>query len=208
MYVKVFRGGSTATVGFGSLITTFLPGEIQTVPNACDAVSQATLSQYLPGGQPEIAAPPLNGGADSQCTWTLDSVPNYRVIEADISAFSPSGLASGDGSATNAAIDAYADDLQELQDPSSNSGQPKAVITNISGLGNVAFGATQVFNVAGTTTDKATVIARYHNVIVTAVVNGTEHAVTSKGTYGPVSMSALAAAAQQVASEAVAKLGH
>jgi hypothetical protein len=208
LYVKVYRGGNPASVGFGSLITTFLPGEIQKVPNACDAVSNATLSQYLPGGQPEIAAPPLNGGADSQCTWTLDSVPNYRVIEVDISAFSPSGLASGDGSATWAAIDAYTNDQQVMQNPSSGSGQPKAVITTIPGLGTYAFGATQVFNVNGATTDKATVIVRYHNVIVTAVVNGTEHAVTSKGTYGPVSMSTLAAAARQVASEAVAQLTH
>ncbi|MCW2932246.1 MAG: hypothetical protein JWM19_3208 [Actinomycetia bacterium] len=208
LYLKVFRGGNHPTVGFGALITTFQAGELPTVPNACDTVSQATLTQYLPSGQPEIAAPPLNGGADSQCTWTLDNVPNYRVIEVDISALSPSGLARGNGSATNAAIDAEANDLQLLQDPPKGSGQPKATITTISSLGNYAFGATQVFNVAGTTTDKATVIVRYHNVILTTVVNGTEHAVTSKGTYGPVSMSTLAAAAQQVASEAAAKLGH
>ena len=208
LYLKVFRGSNAPTVGFGSLITTFLPGEIQQVPNACGAVSQATLDQYLPSGQPEIVAPPLNGGADSQCTWTLDDVPNYRVIEVDISAFSPSGLAGGNGSATNAAIEAEANDLQVLQDPTKGSGQPVATISTLSGLGNYAFGATQVFNVSGTTTDKATVIVRYHNVIITAVVNGTEHAVTKKGTYGPVSMSTLAAAAQQVASEAVAKVTH
>jgi len=39
-----------------------LPGEIQEVPDACKAVSPATLSQYLPGGQPAVAFPPLNGG--------------------------------------------------------------------------------------------------------------------------------------------------
>jgi hypothetical protein len=208
LYAKVFRSSNHPTVGFGALVTTFQAGEIQQVPNACDAVSKATLDQYLPSGQPEIAAPPLNGGADSACTWTLDNVPNYRVIEVDISAFPPSALAGGNGSATSAAIEAEANDLQLLQDPPKGNGQPKAVITTLSGLGSYAFGATQVFNVSGATTDKATVIVRYHNVIVTTVVNGTEHAVTSKGTYGPVSMSTLAAAAQQVASEAAAKLGH
>jgi hypothetical protein len=203
----LFGGNSgSSTVGFGSLVTTFLPGEIQTVPDACNVVSTATISQYMPGGQPDIAAPPLNGGQDSQCTWTLDSPPNYRVIEADISAFSPSGLASGDGSATFAAIDAYASDLQTLKSPSASSGQPKATITDINGLGTAAFSATQVFNVNGTTTYKATVIVRYHNVIVTTVVNGTEHAVTSKGTYGPVSMSTLATAANEVATQATAHL--
>ena len=208
LYVKVFRNNATGTVGFGALVTTFLPGEVQNVPNACQSVSQATLSQYLPGGQPSTAAPPLNGGQDSQCTWTLDSVPNYRVIEVDISAFSPSGLASGNGSATNAAIDAFANDLQALENPARNSEEPKATITSMSGLGDASFGATQVYNVNGATIDKATVYARYHNVIVTAVVNGTEHAVSSKGTYGPVAMSTLAAAAQQVATEAVSHLPH
>jgi hypothetical protein len=201
-------GGNTgsSTVGFGSLVTSFLPGEIQTVPDACNVVSATTISQYMPGGQPDIAAPPLNGGQDSQCTWTLDSPPNYRVIEVDISAFSPSGLATGDGSATFAAIDAYASDLQTLKTPAPKSGQPTADITDLADLGTAAFAATQIFNANGTTTYKATVIVRYHNVIVTSVVNGLEHAVTDKGTYGPVAMSTLSAAAKQVATQAVAQL--
>ena len=206
LYFTVFSSHGNSKVGFGSLVTTFLPGEIQKVPDACNAPSASTLAQYLPGGQPHIAAPPLNGGADSQCTWTLDNVPVYRVIEVDISAFSPSGLASGDGSATFSAIDAYAQDQQVMAKPAARSGQPPATIRDIPGLGTTAFSATQIFNVTGVTTYKATVIVRYRNVIVTAVVNGTEHAVTSKGTYGPVSMSTLSAAAQQVATEATKQL--
>jgi hypothetical protein len=201
-----FTGGKSGKVGFGSLVTTFLPGEIQKVPDACKAVSSATLGQYLPGGQPAVAFPPLNGGTDSQCTWTLDKAPAYRVIEVDISAFSPSGLASGNGSATFAASDSYAADLQTMQKPPANSGQPVAVTTDISGLGNAAFSATQVFNRNGTISYKATVFARYHNVVVTAVVNGLDKAITSKGTYGPVSMDTLKAAALQAAREAVAQL--
>lgn len=208
LYFTVFNSHGSSKVGFGSLVTTFLPGEIQKVPDACNAPSASTLAQYLPGGQPHIAAPPLNGGADSQCTWTLDNIPVYRVIEVDVSAFSPSGLASGDGSATFAAIDAYAQDEQVMAKPAAKSGQPPATIRDIPGLGTTAFSATQIFNVSGVTTYKATVIVRYRNVIVTAVVNGTDHAVTSKGTYGPVSMSTLSAAAQQVATEATAQLTH
>lgn len=208
LYFTVFSSHGNSKVGFGSLVTTFLPGEVQKVPDACNAPSASTLAQYLPGGQPHIAAPPLNGGADSQCTWTLDNVPVYRVIEVDVSAFSPSGLASGDGSATFAAIDAYAQDQQVMEKPAAKSGQPPATVRDIPGLGTTAFTATQIFDVAGVTTYKATVIVRYRNVIVTAVVNGTDHAVTSKGTYGPVSMSTLSAAAQQVASEATAQLTH
>jgi hypothetical protein len=205
-YFLIGGNSGSSTVGFGSLVTTFLPGEVQTVPDACNVVSTATISQYMPGGQPDIAAPPLNGGQDSQCTWTLDSPPTYRVIEVDISAFSPSGLATGDGSATFAAIDAYASDLQTLKSPGAKSGQPTAVITDLAGLGTAAFAATQDFNTNGTTTYKATVIVRFHNVIVTAVVNGLDHAVTKKGTYGPVAMSTLSAAAKQVATQAVAQL--
>jgi hypothetical protein len=203
-----FTGGKSGRVGFGSLVTTFLPGEIQKVPDACKAVSASTLSQYLPGGQPAVAFPPLNGGADSQCTWTLDMAPTYRVIEVDINAFSPSGLASGNGSATFAAIDAYAEDLQSMQKPAANSDQPVATTADISGLGTgvVAFSATQVFDRNGTMTYKATVFARYHNVIVTTVVNGLDKATTSKGSYGPVSMDTLKAAALEAAREAVAQL--
>lgn len=201
-----FTGGKSGKVGFGSLVTTFLPGEIQKVPDACKAVSPATLSQYLPGGQPAVAFPPLNGGTDSQCTWTLDKAPTYRVIEVDINAFSPSGLASGNGSATFAASDSYAADLQTMQKPPANSGQPVATTTDIPGLGNAAFSATQIFNRNGTISYKATVFARYHNVVVTAVVNGLNQATTSKGTYGPVSMDTLKAAALAAAQQAVAQL--
>jgi hypothetical protein len=201
-------GGKTGRVGFGSLVTTFLPGEVQQVPDACKAVSTATLSQYLPGGQPAVAFPPLNGGTDSQCTWTLDKAPVYRVIEVDVNAFSPSGLASGNGSATFAASDAYASDLQTMQKPPAGSDQPAAQTTYISGMGDSAFVAWQTFNRNGTVSYKATVFVRYHNVIVTSVVNALNQATTSKGDYGPVQggMDTLKAAATQAAKEALAQI--
>ena len=202
-------GGNPAGIGLNSLITSFLPGEIQQVPNACDAVPSATLAQYLPG-QLKVAEPPLNSGLNTQCTWTLDKAPLYRVLEVNIQAYSPSGLASGDGSATFAAIDAYAEDEQVKQNPGPRSGQPKATVTDLSGMpgGNdtVAFQATQVFNVSGAITDVATVVVRYRNVIVTVVMNGLDHA--NKGNYGPVSMSDLSSAAQTVAQEVSGKLVH
>jgi hypothetical protein len=201
--------GNPAGVGLNSLITTFLPGEIQQVPNACDTVSSATLGQYLPG-QTRVAVPPLNSGMNTQCTWTLDKAPLYRVLEVNIEAYSPSGLASGDGSATFAAIDAYTDDEQLKQNPGAHSGQPKATVTDLSsmpgGSDTFAFQATQVFNVNGATTDVATVVVRYRNVIITVVMNGLEH--SNVGTYGPVSMSDLTTAATTVAQEAAGKLVH
>jgi hypothetical protein len=209
VYFLTGSSGKPSNVGIVPLVTSFLPGEIQQVPDACSTVPAATLSQYLPG-QPKMAAPPLNSGASSQCTWTLDNPPTYRVLEVILQAYAPSGLASGDGSATFAAIDAYAEDEQGMQHPGPDSGQPKATVTDLSGMpggsDTVAFSAMQVFNRDGAITDVATVTVRYRNVIVTVVLNGLEHG--NKGNYGPVSQSALSSAAQTVAQQVTAKITH
>jgi hypothetical protein len=209
--VYFLSGGNSgpSNVGIGSLVTTFLPGEVQQVPNACSAVPAASLSAYLPGPL-KMAAPPLNSGASSQCTWTLDNPPTYRVLEVILQAYSPSGLASGDGSATFAAIDAYAEDEDVMQHPGPHSGQPTATVTDLSGLpggsDTVAFSATQVFNRSGAVTDMATVTVRYRNVIVTVVLNGVDQ--SNKGNYGPVSQGDLSSAAQTIAQQVTAKIVH
>ena len=209
--------GSSPNLGFGSLVTTFLPGEVQSVPNACNTVPSATLSQYLPGTTKQ-AAPPLNSGTNTECTWTLDNAPTYRVLEVQIEAYTPSALVAnpngsglvpaGNGSATYAAEAAYASAEYGLQTPAANSGQPKAAIANLAGMpgGNdtSAFSATQVFDKSGQT-DVATVYVRYRNVIVTAVVQGLNQTTGSKK-YGPVSMADLTTAAQTVAREVTAKI--
>ena len=200
VYFVTGGGGNSANLGLNNLVTTFLPGELQQVPDTCTSVPAGMLGQYLPG-QLKTAAPPLNTGANSQCTWTLDKPPVYRVLEVNMQAYSPSGLASGDGSATFAAEDAYAEFENAKQQPGPNSGQPKATVTDLSGMpgGNqtVAFQAAQVFSVNGATTDVATVVVRYRNVIVTVVMNGLDHA--NKGNYGPASPDLLSSAAQTVA---------
>jgi hypothetical protein len=73
--VLVVPGSKPAPVTPGSLITTFLPGEIQKVPSACPSVPAATLSTYLPGKTKQAAPPALDGALDSQCNWTLDQRP-------------------------------------------------------------------------------------------------------------------------------------
>ena len=89
------------------MVTTFQPGELKTVPNACSAVTAATLNQYLPGSRRVVTPRSLYGSAQSLCDWTLDAKPMYRVLEVTVRAYAPSGLASGNGSATFAAKDAY-----------------------------------------------------------------------------------------------------
>jgi hypothetical protein len=197
-------GPGPAAVTPGALITTFQPGELQQVPQACKVVPAATVQQYLPGKDKQAAPLPVNGSAGSACNWTLDQAPTYRLMELSIFAYAPNGLATGNGSATNAAIDGYAADLQSLQSPPKESPAPKAKVTMLPGFGNQAFSAMQVFKAGGAITDVATVVVRYHNVLVTATLNGLQH--SNRGTYGPVSQSALSAAALAFAQAAEASL--
>ncbi len=208
VYFLTSGGSGPANLGLGSLVTSFLPGELQQVPNACSAVPGGTLTQDLPG-QLKVAAPPLNTGASSQCTWTLDNAPAYRVLEVFMQAYSPNALVTvGDGSATFAAEYAYAESETGKQKPGPHSGQPKATVTDLPGMpggsDTSAFEATQVFRESGAVTDVATVVVRYRNVIVTVVLNGLDHA--NRGNYGPVSMSDLSSAAQTVAQQVSGKL--
>lgn len=206
----IFKPGGSTGPGFGSLVTSFLPGELQQVPDACQAVSSATLSQYLPGGNSKTlkqVSPPLNAGANSQCTWTLDNAPTYRMLMVNLQAYAPSAL-YGNGSATFAAESSYSSFESGFAKPGPKSNEPKATVTDLAGMpgGNdtSAFEATQVFTRGGTTTDVASVLVRYRNVVVTVVVNGLDR--SDKGRYGPVSMSELSAMAKTVARQAAAKI--
>ena len=204
--VVLLTGGrpGPASVTPGELITTFQPGELRQVPNACHVVPAATVAQYLPG-TPKVASPlPVNGSAGSACNWTVDKPPLYRLMQVSMNAYAPDGLASGNGSATRAATDAYGLALQELQAPPKHSPSSRATVQALSGFGDQAFSALQVFHVGGAVTDVATVMVRYHNVVVTVTLNGLEH--SNKGHYGPVSKPQLAAAAMAFARAAEASL--
>ena len=207
--IYLFSGGpGAANLGFGNFVTSFLPGELQKVPDPCTTVPAATLQQYMPGTLKE-AAPPLNSGASTECTWTLDSAPTYRVLQVQLQAYSPSGLASGNGSATFAAEDAYQSFENGFTSPGPKSGQPKATVTDLSGMPGgtqtSAFQATQVFTRGGATTDVANVLVRYRNVIITVVVDGLDQASGGKN-YGPVSMSDLTAEANALAKEMASQI--
>lgn len=201
-------GPGAASLGFGQFVTNFLPGELEQVPDPCSTMPQATLNQYMPG-KLKKAAPPLNSGADTECTWTLDAAPTYRVLQVQLQAYSPSGLASGSGSATFAAADAFQTSENGFAKPAPKSGQPKAAITDLNGMPGgtqtSAFQATQVFTRGGATTDVANVLVRYRNVIITVVVDGLDQSSGGKH-YGPVSMSDLAAEAKAVAKEMASQI--
>ena len=182
------------------LVTTFQRGEFRSVPNACDVVSPVTISQYLPGRVSRVSQD-LGSSTQSQCTWTLDAKPDFRVLTVTSQAYAPSLLASGDGSATFSAIDAYGNELQNLQHPQKSTRAPKAQIGAAVGLGTTAFTALQVFHV-GATTDEVTVVVRDRNVLIIVTMQGQERG----GGFGPVPDATLRAAALAAAHDALAGL--
>jgi hypothetical protein len=200
----LLSGGSQPAKVPNAMVTTFLPGEFQDTPNACTAVSAATLNQYLPGTRAVASPASLDGGAASLCTWTLDARPVYRLLNVQVQAYSPNGLASGDGSATNAATDGYAQALQQKTKPPKKTQLPPATITAVAGLGSKAFSAVQKVTAAGVTTDLVTVVARDHNVLVTVVFEGD----SGRGGYAAVPVGQLSAGAVAAARDVLSQLKH
>jgi hypothetical protein len=195
-------GGSKKATAPNPLVTTFLPGEFRTVPNACTAVGASTLNQYLPGKRVVASPNSLDGGEASLCSWTLDHPPLYRLLNVQVQAYTPNGLASGDGSATFAAIDGYTAALQQKTSPPKATHLPKATITAIAGLGTKAFSALQVTRSPGIKTDLVTVVVRDRNVVLTAVLQGN----SGRGGYGAVSPAQLQAGAIAAARDVLARL--
>jgi hypothetical protein len=195
--------GSSAQPSSSDLVTTFEPGDVRAAPDACQAVGAAVLGQYLPGKTTRAVI--QSGRSESQCTWTLDARPVYRVLEVTTQAFAPSLLATGDGSATFSAIDAYDAELLAMQNPPKSAHRPTARIGAPSGLGNAAFSALQVWHTGGNTTDFVTVVSRERNVLVTVTLQGLDHA--ARGGYGPVPVATLQAGALAMAHDVLAGLG-
>jgi hypothetical protein len=155
-----------------SLVTTFQPGEFRTVPTACSAVTAATLDQYLPGKRHMVEPGSLYGGAQSLCNWLVDAKPRYRMLQVTVRAYPPSGLASGNGSATFAAKDAYRQAGLLKAHPPKASRLPKATMSQVPGLGNSAFAALQVPSAGGVTTNLLTMVVRERNALITVVSQG------------------------------------
>jgi hypothetical protein len=195
-------GGSKPAAAPDPLVTAFLPGEFRTVPNACTTVTASTLSQYLPGKRVVASPNSLDGGEASLCSWTLDHRPLYRLLNVQVQAYTPNGLASGDGSATFAAMDGYAAALQQKTSPPKATHLPKATIATIPGLGTKAFSALQVTRSPGIKTDLMTVVVRDRNVVLTAVLQGN----SGRGGYGAVSPAQLRAGAIAAARDVLAQL--
>lgn len=179
-------------------ITTLQPGEFRAVPSACTAVKAATLSQYLPGSPKVLQS--IAGSAQSQCSFTVDVRPLFRVLEVTSQAFQPRVLAAGNGSATYNAIYSYLQLENGLASPPRKSPEPKARITQIAGLGQAGLSALQVSRAGGARMDLVTVLVRDRNAVLTITMQGQ----ASGNGYGPVSVSQLRAGALAVARQVLA----
>jgi hypothetical protein len=194
--------GSTAKSPNDGFVTTYQPGDFHSVPDACSAISAAMLSQYLPGKVAQVSQP-LGSAAQSQCTWTLDTRPQFRVLTVTSQAYAPSLLSTGNGSATSGAKDAYNSQLHQLRDPPKSSKGTPAQIGGAVGLGNSAFTATQELHLGGgVSDDEVTVVARDRNVVIVVTLQGQE----SGGGFGPVPEATLRAGALAAAHEVLAAL--
>jgi len=189
-----------------SFVQTFQAGEMQSVPDACQVVTGTVLSQYLPGQPSKVHSASLNGKTSSQCTWTLDAKPVYRVLEVTNQAYAPSGLNPGDGSATSGAVLAYSEAEQQLAHPAKSTHLPAATVSKVPGLGDAAFSAVQVIRRAGTVNDLVTLVIRDRNVLITVAFQGEQRA--AAGGYGPVKLGELQAGTLAAARQALAALPH
>jgi hypothetical protein len=188
-------------------VTSLLPGEFKSVPNAC-GVSGSVLNQYLPDPG-RTAAPEISESTQSQCSFTLDRKPDFLVLEVSAQAYQPFAAASAAGSAAGSASanaqDNYALTESSLRKPP-RTGKAKpllsaAVISPLAKTGQQAFVAVQTEHAAGIVTEVATVVIRERNVLITVSDSGQE----SGGGFGPVAVTTLQAGAEAAARAMLAK---
>jgi hypothetical protein len=189
-------------------VTTLLPGEFKTVPNACDSVSGTVLNQYLPGPG-RTSADEVSDSTLSQCSFTLDRKPDFLVMEVSAHAYQPFAAASAAGSAAGSASanaqDSYALTRTNLaKPPRTATARPllsPAVIRPLAKTGQQAFVAVQAEHAGKILTEVVTVVIREYNVLITVSESGQE----SGAGFGPVSVSTLQAGAEAAAKDMLAK---
>jgi hypothetical protein len=188
-------------------VTTLLPGEFKSVPNAC-GVSGTVLNQYLPGPG-RTSAPEISESTQSQCSFTLDRKPDFLVLEVSAQAYQPFAAATAAGNAAGSASanaqDNYALTQTNLRKPP-RTGKAKpllspAVISPLAKTGQQAFVAVQTEHAGGIVTEVATVVIRDRNVLITVTDSGQE----SGGGFGNVAVSTLQAGAEAAARSMLAK---
>jgi hypothetical protein len=169
-----------------------LKGEFKSVPDTCKVLPAATLRQYLPG--PASTVQPSDTATSSECSFTMDSKPNFLVLTISAQSYQPFAAATGNGSASQNALDAFTTAKALLIQPPKHAPLPKAVISPLPGLGQQAYAGVQVGHTGGIKRDVATVSVLDRNAIITVTMSGQE-----SGGFGPVAVGTLQADARAVA---------
>lgn len=179
-------------------VTSLLPGEFKSVPSACD-VSAGVLGQYLPGHR--TTTNQFSTASQSQCSFTVDAKPVFRLLEVSAQAFQPFAAASGNGSASQSASDSLTVAKAALVKPPKRSLLSPAQLTPLPQLGKQAFAAYQRETAGGIVSDVVTVVVRDRNVLITVVLNAQE----SPG-FSPTPAATLQAGATAAAQDMLTKL--
>jgi hypothetical protein len=177
-------------------VTTLQRGEVKSVPNACKILGATELQALLKRTPNRVQ--PFTAQVHSQCTYTVDARPIFRLLSLTVQAFPPSLTAPGSGSATANALYSFGLERTGLTKPSKGTAQPPAKITTIRGLGSEAFSAAQIFH-TGMLTDRVTVWIRYRNVLIDVSLMG-----EASGGFGPVTNAELGNGALSAARIALA----
>jgi hypothetical protein len=174
-------------------VTALQPGEFKSVPDACTATSPALLNQYLPPPRRTMVQS-LASSTDSACTFTVDSKPDFLVLSVAAQSYQPFAAATGNGSASQNALDNFAAARLALAKPARKSPLPPASISTLAGTGQHAFVAVQLEHAGKIATDAVTVDILQRNDVISVSMSAQE-----SGGYGPVPVTTLEADAQAVA---------
>jgi hypothetical protein len=173
-------------------VTTLLPGEFKSVPNACGSVSAAVLGQYLPGHR--TTTDQGSSATASQCSFTVDAKPVFRLLEVSAQAYQPFAAASANGSATANATDSLDLAKAALLQPPKKSPLSPAQITPLTNLGQQAFSAYQRETAGGIVSDVVTVEVRERNVLISVELSAQQSPGFSPASVATLETGATAAA--------------
>jgi hypothetical protein len=173
-------------------VTSLQPGEFKSVPSACNSVTGAVLDQYVPGSR--RTSNQFSGATLSECSFTVDAKPVFRLLEVTVQAYQPLAAASGDGSASANARDNLALTKATLADPGKKSPLSPAHITRLTGLGQQAFAATQRESVGDIVSNLVTVVVLERNVLITVELSAQQSSGFTSTSTGTLQAGATAAA--------------
>jgi hypothetical protein len=174
-------------------VTSLQAGEFKSVPSACTSVSAAVLTQYLPGAG-RTTTNQFSQPAQSQCSFTIDAKPVFRLLEVSEQAYQPFAAASGNGSASENAQDNLVVARGALASPPKRSPLSPARILPLAKLGQQAFAAVQRETAGGIDSDIVTVVVLERNVVITVALSAQESGGFTETAAGTLEAGATAAA--------------